>query len=75
MAAFSVDTVSGFPASEVTLSLELDRLRATIVAELARAGVVLPDAALTPIVDVVLEDAIRLALAWLEEGADRRFNP
>jgi hypothetical protein len=45
---------------------EVDRLHARITAELRNAGVRLPDAVVASIADVVLDDAIRLSLAWLE---------
>jgi hypothetical protein len=45
---------------------EVERLHARIATELRNAGVHLPDAVVASIADVVLDDAIRLSLAWLE---------
>lgn len=58
------------PATDHSASTEMtdevERLHARIAAELRNAGVRLPDAVVASIADVVLDDAIRLSLAWLE---------
>jgi hypothetical protein len=45
---------------------EIERLHARIATELRNAGVRLPDAVVASIADAVLDDAIQLALMWLE---------
>lgn len=50
----------------VDMPYEVERLRETIVEELRQAGVQLPAERLDRVVDVVLADAVGLALGWLE---------
>ncbi len=52
------------------MSLEVELVRTNLVAKLRMAGVVLPDEVTRDIVDSALDDAIRLALDWVE-GRDR----
>lgn len=48
---------------------ELETLRLRIVHERRRAGVTLPESAAGAVADVVLAEAIRLSVRWVE-GAD-----
>jgi hypothetical protein len=45
---------------------EVQRIQASLVEHLRRAGVRLPSAAINTVADAVLADAVGIALAWLE---------
>ena len=47
---------------------EIERVQESIVVELRRAGVRLPDARITALAEVVLVDALRISLRWLNDG-------
>ena len=47
-------------------SHEVEHLHASIVEQLDRAGVQLPDAAIAALADAILADAVRISLQWLE---------
>ncbi|MEP7002861.1 MAG: hypothetical protein ABI969_20380 [bacterium] len=68
MSALLVDLLRESSPSGGKSSLDVDRLRAAIVAELRRARIVLSEEAVSSIADVALEEAVRLSLDWLGEG-------
>jgi hypothetical protein len=51
---------------------EVERLQAIIVEQLHIAGVRLPDAASVAIADVILAEALRISLRWLETETSLR---
>ncbi|MEO8620822.1 MAG: hypothetical protein ABI625_07140 [bacterium] len=68
MSAVSIDLRPEPSPRDGKPSMDVERLRATIVAELRRARVVLSDEVVATIADAALEEAVRLSLDWLGEG-------
>jgi hypothetical protein len=50
------------------MTLVVERVQAHVAEELDRAGVQLPDAVIAVVADVILAEAVRLSLLWLESG-------
>jgi hypothetical protein len=47
---------------------EIERVHESIRVELGRAGVRLPEARIAAVAEVVLADAVRISLRWLNDG-------
>jgi hypothetical protein len=54
---------------------DVEQLRATIVAQLRNAGVLLPEDVAASVADAILAEAVRISLLWLETGSGLHREP
>ncbi len=57
-------------AGATAMTDELNRLRATLTVRLRHAGIQASDTVLADLAEEVLNDAVRVALRWLEERGE-----
>jgi len=50
------------------MTRELEEMHASVEEQLRRVGVELPDATITSLAAVILADAVRISLMWLDDG-------
>jgi hypothetical protein len=68
MSALPFVAAAGVGPGSAGLTPDVECLHANIVEQLDRVGVQLPEAVISAVAEVILADAVRISLRWLETG-------